>query len=257
MSNEKEIASIRSMINSFDSVSLDEINAVQLLNRTDTKYAFNLKHLPAFLEKVKDNYKVLEISGHRMMGYKSLYFDTKNLDLFTKHQNGKLNRYKVRIREYTDTDTMFLETKYKTNKGRTVKIRQNKENGFELNDSDRVFIREHTAVNPDTLEPCIWVYYTRMTLVNNSFTERITLDLNLNFENDDCKKAYPMIAIAEVKRDKLAKDSFFSSLLREQKIPEAGLSKYCIGVASTYENAKYNNIKPKILTLNKIANQDV
>lgn len=244
-------------INQFDSVSLDEINAVKLLNRTDTKFAFNIKDLPSFLKKLKSNYKVLTINDYKIMRYKSLYFDTPELELFTKHQNGKLNRYKVRIREYVETETKFLETKFKTNKERTVKIRKNKENGFELDQKDKQFIREHTKVDPDKIQACIWVNYSRMTLVNNSFTERITLDINLSFDNLKNKKNFPLIAIAEVKRDKLAKDSFFTNLLRDKKIPQMGLSKYCIGIASTFEKAKYNNIKPKILTLNKIALQYV
>jgi SPX domain protein involved in polyphosphate accumulation len=191
------------------------------------------------------------------MRYKSLYFDTEKFDLYRLHQNGKLNRYKVRIREYVETDVKFLETKFKTNKGRTVKTRREKSGDFDLEDIDYDFIDKHTQVPTRLLKPCLWVFYSRITLVNNSMTERVTLDLNLEFDNNTNKVGYKNIVIAEVKRDKLANDSMFSELLREAKIQNSGLSKYCIGLVSVYDNVKYNKMKPKILKLKKISRKYV
>ena len=39
------------------------------------------------------------------------------------HQNKKLNRYKIRQREYLISDISFFEIKFKSNKGRTIKKR--------------------------------------------------------------------------------------------------------------------------------------
>ena len=40
----------------------------------------------------------LEIDGKRLFNYQTEYFDNENKILFKNHQNGKLNRYKIRFR---------------------------------------------------------------------------------------------------------------------------------------------------------------
>ena len=68
-------------------------------------------------------YKVLTISGLRQGRYETRYFDTADYEMYTKHHNGKLNRYKVRFRTYVDSEMNFFEVKFKTNTGRTRKSR--------------------------------------------------------------------------------------------------------------------------------------
>ncbi len=111
------IDQIKTIVNSFEEISLGEIEKVAaLLDRIDLKFTINISELPEILEFVKPYYSALCIEDKRIMQYKSLYFDTADFNLYKIHHNGKLNRYKVRIREYSDTNTVFFETKFKNNK---------------------------------------------------------------------------------------------------------------------------------------------
>src|ERR1041384_2152206 len=92
-------------IDKYQPITLEEMDNVKLMNRTDTKYTFHISRLDEVLEMVMENYRVLEINGKRISNYKTLYYDTNGLELYHKHQSGKLNRYKVRHRTYVDSNT--------------------------------------------------------------------------------------------------------------------------------------------------------
>ena len=66
---------------------------------------------------------ILQIDGKRKHDYKSLYFDTEDRKFYNDHHNQRVNRYKVRYREYVDSGLVFLEIKCKNNKGKTIKKR--------------------------------------------------------------------------------------------------------------------------------------
>lgn len=66
----------------FHPISLDEINSVVFMKRTDTKFVIRISSLSKVLEKLSESYKVVEIKGKRIMSYSSLYLDTR---LISKH----------------------------------------------------------------------------------------------------------------------------------------------------------------------------
>ena len=107
------MVSIDQQITLFEPITLKEMDSVKLMNRKDTKFIFNEKMLPALLKDLTKNYKILEISKKRESQYKTMYFDTEDFKFYTQHHNGKLNRHKVRYRQYIDVDLTFLEVKFK------------------------------------------------------------------------------------------------------------------------------------------------
>lgn len=240
-------------LNKLGPISLKEMDSVKLLNRTDTKYVVNKNILPVILNDIKDKYFVLEIDKQRLFSYESLYFDTEGLFMFTAHHNGKLNRYKIRKREYIESKLNYLEIKFKNNKGRTIKKRIC---GDDLSDnlSDRAkgFIAENTPFKPEGLKGQVTTAFKRFTLVNKNLTERITVDLNVSFKNHLKNAKFNNISIIEVKQDKLTNDSLLTEKLRENKIQPGSFSKYCFGTVLTGNNIKTNNFKPKLLQINKI-----
>ena len=98
-------------LDKFQPISLEEMDAVSLMKRVDTKFIFNIKILPQLLENIHKEYRVLEINKNRVMTYKSNYFDTPNSDLYLMHHNGKAKRVKIRIRNYVESNLFFLEVK--------------------------------------------------------------------------------------------------------------------------------------------------
>lgn len=243
---------VQDILNSFQSITLKEMDKARLMDRTDTKFTFSLNNLRRVLEEVKDKYRVLEIENCRMSTYQTLYYDTADLSLYLKHHAGKLNRYKIRHRTYVESKLGFLEVKFKNNKGRTIKERIKKQEvpkewGLETSE----FLSKKTPFNPEVLIPNIWVNYKRITLVNNENAERVTIDTDLEFVNKEFTEKMNNLVIAEVKQDK-RKGSSFLEVMKKLRIREGSISKYCLGVAVTNKAVKKNNFKEKLISLNHI-----
>ena len=81
-------------------ISLDEMSAVKLMNRIDTKYVVTEAQLHAILLGIKDNYFAQEVEGHRLSPYSTVYYDTPELTMYLIHHDRHLVRDKVRVRTY-------------------------------------------------------------------------------------------------------------------------------------------------------------
>ena len=77
------------------------MDGVKLMNRTDTKFAFKAAKLPLLLNNMQSFYRVLEIDGELIHDYKSLYYDTEDRKFYLDHHNRRVNRHKIRFREYS------------------------------------------------------------------------------------------------------------------------------------------------------------
>ncbi len=229
------------------------MDRVQLLNRTDTKFVFNSDLYPTVLDALKDRYRILEVNGIRASKYRSLYFDTEDFAFYNKHHNGGQNRYKVRMRKYLESDLTFFEVKFKTNKGRTIKKRIRIDDlSTELPTEAVAFVKENYPFDPAALKPKLWNTFSRMTLVHNVVSERITLDSDLAYESVDKTKAINGLAIAEAKQERINMQSDFIAEIRKQGVRANSMSKYCVGCVLLYPGLRYNNFKPRLLNLNKI-----
>ena len=54
------------LLNSFEPITLKEMDGVKLMDRTDTKFTFHVSELPRILTSVNESYKVLEIENKRI-----------------------------------------------------------------------------------------------------------------------------------------------------------------------------------------------
>jgi hypothetical protein len=251
------LTEINNIIKEFSSITLKEMDNVKLMNRIDTKFIINTNDLSSILEKAKDNYKVLKIDDKRNMTYRTIYFDTENFSMYLAHQNGKLNRYKIRTREYIMSNTKYLEIKLKSNKGKTIKkrikIKPDQKKSQLISKKGKKFIKENSPFTYDELNPKLWINYSRMTLIHKKNKERITVDLNLTFKNHTNNKIdLPYLTIIEVKQEHFFYNSDFIQLLHQAKIQPTRISKYCTGTVLLNKNIKYNNFKNRLLTLNKL-----
>ncbi len=245
------------ILQKFEPITLKEMDSVKLMDRTDTKFTFNHIQFEVILREILEHYRVLEVDGKRISRYKTLYFDTDKYTLYTKHHNGELNRYKIRHRSYVESNIGFLEVKFKTNKGRTVKSRIKKlEVPTKWEGEAEVFLKKMLPFEPQLLKPVIWVNYSRLTLVNKINAERLTIDLDLEFVKDKVSKKLSSLVIAEVKQEK-RKASPFLKIMRKYHIREGSISKYCLGIALTCNDVKKNNFKEKMLNLKHIIYDDL
>jgi len=249
------INDLNKIIEDFEKCSLSEMDSVKLMNRVDTKYVLNLSDFLEVLPNLISDYKCLQIDGKSLLSYKNQYFDDSEFLCFKEHHRKKPKRFKVRIRKYIETDTTFLEIK-KKNKGRTDKAR------IVVGDFVKSLKPEHLSFINKTLGkecdliPSLWNDFQRITLVNKSKTERLTLDFNLSFEFKGKKKIYPNIVIAELKQSNVNRTSSFYKELKKRLIRPYRVSKYCIGSMDIYSknDLKANRFKKKSLYINKLNN---
>jgi hypothetical protein len=239
-------------LESFQSISLKEMDSVSLMNRTDTKFLLSSAQLREILPLLSSSYRILEIAGNRSNRYQTLYYDTPDFHHYLQHQNGKRHRYKIRQREYLESGISFIEVKEKSNKGRTDKSRI-KTNDIvpELNERAREFITDKSNSN-QLLEPKIWNYFSRITLVSLERKERVTLDTGIGFYIGEQQIDLHNLVIAEVKQDGNSRHSPFMVEMKKRIIRPEGISKYCMGVALMFPHIKANNFKEKILRIHKI-----
>ena len=135
------------LLQSFEPISLQEMEHVKLMNRVDTKFAFTVNALNSLLPLLADEYYVLKVEETTVPHYESLYFDDERFSFFKDHHNGKGNRFKVRIRKYVESNLYFLEVKHKT-KGRTDKKRIAIDQFNEvLPESDLAFVQNELQAN--------------------------------------------------------------------------------------------------------------
>lgn len=253
---------IKEQAGQFRQIDLSEMERVKLMNRTDTKFVLPLAKLTALLASLREEYRILEIDGNRMMRYETLYYDTPELDLYHAHRMGRPNRYKVRQRHYVESDKYFTEVKHKTPKGRTIKHRmehldstsliESLQDNLHLGEESRCFVGVYSTVCPAELFAKLWVGYQRLTLVSNTSAERLTLDVGLTFKTHSQKNRLGTIVIAELKQDS-RQPSVFLDLMKQQGVRSGSVSKYCLGMISLYQPLRHNRFKPQLRQLQKIA----
>ncbi len=262
-------------------IGLDDMKAVRLMNRMDQKYIAPAVLLEPLLQRIAADYYVQRIpsapdtqnpeskiqSSELIAPYRTLYFDTADLAMYTMHHNQKLNRQKLRVRTYRSTDTTFFEIKNKDNKGKTRKVRipidvSLFDNAIEVPEVQD-FVNRNTpystqAINHSSnqaiLYPTLENRFDRITLVDRGMSERVTIDHGIRFHNRatqrDADIAHALVI--EVKHEVGAPTSAIERALHDLHIQPRRMSKYCIGTALTNPNAKHNRFKSKLLYINKI-----
>lgn len=245
-------------VRKMETITLDQMGAVKLMNRVDQKFMTNKATLPLLLERITPYYYVQRIDGVAVADYRTLYFDTKELAMYTHHHNRKKKRQKLRIRTYRSTQTTFFELKNKDNKGKTRKTRI----PVDVSVFDKAlqqpevssFVVENTPYPIEALHEQVENFFSRLTLVDKKMTERVTIDYNINFHNrhTGIDKDISELVIIEVKHEVGAPKSAIEEALLELRVHPKRVSKYCIGTVLTNPNAKYNRFKMKIRYIDKL-----
>jgi len=246
----------QNLLNGLQTLSLDELDKVKLLDRQDTKFVFNQDQLPVILEKIRPFYKILEISNDLVFNYDTTYFDTDDFLFYNQHHNENRKRFKVRLRKYSSNSNLYFEIKIKNNKNRTIKKRLivGEMNGC-LGEREIELVSDIIGLQPNKLTTKLNIQFSRITLADNSFNERLTIDTNLSAKNGSSSKIFDKLVISEIKQKKYNPKSQYIQILRELKIPEMRFSKYCMGILHVNKEIKYNRFKPKLLQINKILTQ--
>ena len=240
------------MIADFLPISLSEMDDVKLMSRTDTKFAFKANKMPLLLQQLMPFYRVLVINGELIHDYKSLYYDTEDRKFYLDHHNGRVNRNKIRFREYVGSKLTFLEIKRKNNKGKTIKKRMKVDKiSNQLSEKEQGYV-EKIIGKPMNLEAKQGINFSRITFVHKTQKERLTMDVNLTFKNANEKGDMKHIVIAEVKQERMSRSSDFMRIAKEMHILPIRISKYCMSTLKLNPELKKNRFKEKVLFINKL-----
>ncbi len=252
---------IQSLLDALPPITLEQMSAIKLMNRLDTKYVTTKKKLIELLQMVKDKYYVQTIGTTTVCPYRTTYFDTPDHAMYMMHHNKRKVRTKVRVRTYLASSGLtFLEVKRKNNHGRTKKKRVQVESLEEsqVDTGAEQLVELKAGMHMSSLHMVVQNLFDRITLVNKGKTERLTIDYNIRFHNyeTDRDADSDQLVVIELKRD----GNMFSpicSLLRSLHINPTGFSKCCIGMVWTDPGLKQNNFKAKLRKLAKINNDGV
>jgi len=246
---------INDLLKKFDSISLSETDNVKLMDRTDVKFILSVTQLGPIVNALSDHYNILTINGLRIFSYRTDYYDTPGLSMFCDHHNGKLNRFKVRQREYLESNLSFLEVKFRSNKGRVIKDRI--ESAYSDQESFIGFVHKHTPYDPEALNLTLINRFSRFTLVDKVLRERVTVDFNLTFTDNVHNMKLGRLVIIEVKQNLADRQSAIFKVLKKHAIRPVSISKYCLGISILNKNAKFNNFKKTILMIKKISHVEL
>lgn len=245
---------ISEVIDHFQPLSLEEMDAVALLERRDTKFVMSERQLAEILPRLATGYRVLEVEGRRLHAYRTVYFDTPGLDLFLAHHNAKPVRFKVRSRLYADSRTAFFEIKARDARDNTVKSRTSTAGMVTaLTAVEARFIAAHAPGPAGDLSPRLLNSFSRITLVDLERGERLTLDVGLAFAANGEIAGLPGLVVAELKHGRATRDSPFIALARSMNLHPSAFSKYCVGVSLLYPGIKHNRFNPELRLARRIS----
>jgi hypothetical protein len=158
------------------------------------------------------------------------------------------------MRKYLVSDICFLEIKKKNNLGVTNKIRkQIKDFETDLSLDSKDFIT-NSNINNLLFEPSLYNNFSRMTFVNKSKAERLTIDVDLSFSFGAKEKKFEKLVVIEVKQEGKRLNTTINRVLKSMSILPTNFSKYCIGISNTLDNIKSNRFKEINLKINKLNN---
>jgi len=248
----------------FSPISLEEVKRIKLMRRIDNKFLTEISEIPRLLEKLRDSYLIQESEGVYLFQYITLYFDTGDRELFTRHHNGSLTRDKIRLRAYSESGCSYFEIKRRDNRGYTNKNRVKISDSFDLNRDINYasqeyseiiegFLVKNSILKQSEIDRCIKTRFSRITLIDKMRSERVTIDFNIEFENVKTGNSFSLqnLVVIEIKQD-TRRYSKIRDQLNEMRIKETGFSKYCIGSILTDNTLKKNLFKMKLMQIDKL-----
>lgn len=246
------------ILSTFPRHGLENLDNSSLMNRVDSKFLIEQHQLTEVLKHCEQHYSLLEINGINHFRYQSCYYDTDDLSFFNMHHKGKLNRIKVRHRNYVDTGSAFIELKFKNNKGRTIKSRVAacEDPRIALNQSEQ-FLKDKNVIAPSSLKIVQSGEYHRLSLANEKLGERLTIDSQLQFLDVQTWRYAQLknAVIVELKQQRHNRRSPLYKAMRAMSIRPQSFSKYCMGMTLTSANRlRTNRFKKSFLQLKKIEN---
>ena len=252
-------------LKNFSKISLSELNAkASFLKRIDEKYLLTESEFKNILDKLRNDFYVLEIWQKTVFKYNSVYMDTADYLFYKQHQNNEKIRTKIRTRNYVDTGTAFFEYKQKedwvTKKFR-YELKDISEHWIMTPESQKFFEKIYKSIykkSPEKIFPSLVTEYYRITLCAKYSEERMTVDLKVKTKDlripESKVISYDNLVIVESKS--MTKNSICSQIMKSSNICSSGsCSKYCLWLAYNWSVGDNSTFTSTINEIEKIKNK--
>ena len=229
------------------------VEAREMQRRLESKFVMPASAAASLLPALARDYALLLAGPSALATYRTVYFDTADLEFFHAHRCGRRIRHKVRIRHYPERALSFLEVKTRLGEKRSIKARRSHPYGDGRLDADDLrFV--HARV--DVLRPLLpqaWTDFRRVTLLGTLREERVTIDLDLCVRTAARAARLGGLAIVEVKQSRVDRGSAALAALRRAGWREGWASKYCAGIALTRPEVRAARLLPDLRVLEGVA----
>lgn len=220
--------------------------------RADSKFVLSPSNAAALLLRLTSDYAAVAAGTGFVASYRTLYFDTEQLDFFHAHRRGRRIRHKARVRHYADRGLTLLEVKTRESDLHGSKISRDRAYGDEeLLADDQEFIRDHTGLNANVI-PHVRTDFRRLTFVGLRTNERITIDVDLAFDAGQGAIPLARVAIVEVKQWPHSRATPVMTVLRRSGCRPSGISKYCVAIAMACPHVRHNRLLPDLRALARV-----
>ena len=252
----------KNTIQNFKTISLTELNAkASYLKRIDKKFLLSSSQFKEIFAELGKNFKVLEIKWQKIFSYDNVYMDTDDYLFYNQHQNKNKSRTKIRTRYYVDSNLAFFEYKYKTD-WITNKYRYSfpsEEHWFMTRGKNRFFQWVWQSMfgleKAPQITPSIKTKYKRITLINNSGNERLTIDFDITTQDlrDKNSKEISLKNLVIVESKSLSKECNSCKIMTKHWIKKAkSCSKYSLWVIYSWLAQKYDTFKTTMEKIKEI-----
>jgi hypothetical protein len=249
-SREDELAGI---LDPFAMASPELLRRRSLLRRTCSKFLLRADDLPDLLWWLRRDYAVLRAAGRNLASYRTLYFDTPELQCFHDHRRGRRPRHKVRIRHYPDRRLTFFELKTKQSDLITHKRRLDLPYGDSaLSERAHDLLRQHAGALDAALDPQVWTNFRRLTLIGLERNERVTIDTDLQIGPAGRVERLGHVAVMEVKQAPFCGRTPVMIVLRAAGLQPISTSKYCTALALTRPGLRLNRLLPGLRAIERM-----
>lgn len=228
---------IKQTLENFDSITLQQLKeSRRLFKRVDTKFVVDIHSLVHLLNEMSWTYDALDINDKKIFVYDTIYLDTPDYFFYNQHIDGVPLRTKVRTRHYVDSGLVYFEVKLKSKKfTNKYRIQLDESLHGSLNEQAWEFYKnlyfEAYWVMPDhSLIPQTKTVYKRITLAHKYMPEKVTIDLNLTFDEAGHDPfAFDQLVVVEVKSE--TKESEMSKVIEKYGYRQRKeCSKYCLSL---------------------------
>lgn len=251
------LADIEKVLGPFERLGLNDFGDGRFAERRDRKFPCHIEEIVHVVEGLQDDYDLITPNDETISSIGTLYFDTPHYDFFADHHRGKGSRLKVRFRKYPDTETSFLEVKKKSVKGLTLKERIITDfEADQISKEMREFLADNGISTSEELKAVLEVKYRRFSFISKDRTERFSIDFEVTYNNSHGEGDFGDLAIIEVKQPRLETTPIVKKI-RENRIREASLSKYCLSLTSLNPDLKSNRFKPALRNLQALFHEPI